>query len=225
MKPQAKHITTQQTRTKKTKSMSLMIISAACVVVVFCLVAAKALITNALHQQRVVNAKHQAVAQLKSDISAINTLTSQYQAFNSASTNIIGGSSNGTGPNDGSNPQIVLDALPSQYDFPGLTASVEKILSQRGVKLDSISGIDNESVNIPNAVASPAPVPITFSFSATSNYAGIKRLFKDFDRSIRPFHVVTIQFTGTDSQMAVNSTINTYFQPAKSLSIKSKGIQ
>ena len=214
----------KQLQIKQAKNRLLVTVTVTSVIVVFCLVAGKGMLSNAMHQRRVLDGKNQAIAQLKADITAVNSLSTQYQAFNSAQTNLIGGSSTGNGPNDGANSQIVLDALPSQYDFPGLTASVEKILTNHNVKLGSISGVDNEAANIPGAVANPQPVTITFSFSATSTYQGIKQLFTDFQSSIRPFHVVSVQLTGTDAQMTVNATINTYYQPAKTVSITSKEV-
>jgi len=221
----AKPIASQQSKIKQAKSATLLIIGGACVVIVFCLVASKTLISEASHQRRVISGKHAAVTQLKADIDAINTLSSQYKAFNSTATNIIGGTASGTGSSDGSNPQIVLDALPSQYDFPGLTASVEKLLSNRSIKLNSITGVDAEAANSSQVMPNPVPVVMNFSFSATSSFSGIKQLFKDFQLSIRPFHVVNIQLSGTDSQMTASASINTYYQPAKSLSITSQGVQ
>lgn len=225
MKSPIRAANTQLSKMKQTRSMTLMIISIASVIVVFCLVASRTLLSEAAHQRRVVNGRNQAIAQLKANINDLNTLSGQYQAFDTQSTNIIGGNAKGTGPNDGTNSQIVLDALPSQYDFPGLTASVEKILSDRSIKPDSIGGADDESANIATAIPNPQPVKMTFSFSATSNYKAIAKLYSDFQRSIRPFHVVTIQLVGTDSQLSVSSTINTYYQPAKSLSVKAKAVQ
>ncbi len=216
---------TQIAKMKQTRTITIAIISIASIIAVFCLVASRTLLSEAAHQRRVISGRNQAIAQLKTNISNLNTLAGQYQAFDTQATNIIGGNAKGTGANDGSNAQIVLDALPSQYDFPGLTASVEKILSSRAVKLDSIGGTDDESANIAQPIPDPEPVKMTFSFSATATYRAISQLYSDFQRSIRPFHVVTIQLVGTDSQLSVNSTINTYYQPAKSLSVKDKAVR
>lgn len=218
-------VTSKQTQAQRAKSTSMAIIIAASTIVVFCLVATNVMLSNAFHQRRVLADKQTAVKQLEVNINDINTLASQYKAFSSASTNIIGGSANGAGPSDGSNTQIVLDALPSQYDFPGLTASVEKILTNRSVQLQSISGTDNESATTAKPLPNPTPITMSFSFGATSSYRNIKRVFDDFQKSIRPFHVVSLQLSGTDAQMTVNASVNTYYQPTKTLSIISKEIK
>ena len=218
-------ISSKQSQTQRTKSVTMAIIIGASVVVVFCLVASNVMVSEARHQHRVLAGKQLAISQLKTDINSINTLASQYQAFNSATTNAIGGSASGTGPSDGTNTQIVLDALPSQYDFPGLTASVEKILTNRSVQLQSISGVDNEASTTAKPLADPQPITMAFSFSASSNYQGVKQVFSDFQKSIRPFHVVSLQLSGTDANMTINAGIDTYYQPAKTLSITQEGVE
>lgn len=225
MKLNTKNISSQGVRLKQGRSLTLILVSIACVITVFCLVATKTLLSEAGHQRRVLTSKKAAITQLQANISSVNALSNQMQALNSQATNIIGGTSTGTGPDDGSNIQIVLDALPNQYDFPGLTASVEKLLLARGVKVDSISGIDKESSNVPNAVPTPQPLPISFSFAATSTYTITKKIFADFQNSIRPFHVVSLQMSGTDSRMSINATVNAYFQPSKSVSITSTEVK
>ena len=218
-------VTSKQTQAQRAKSTAMAVIIIASTIVVFCLVATNVMLNNASHQRRILAVKQTAAKQLETNINDINTLASQYKAFSSASTNIIGGSTNGTGPSDGSNTQIVLDALPSQYDFPGLTASVEKILTSRSVQLQSISGTDNESSITAKPLPNPQPITMSFSFGATSNYNNIKRVFNDFQKSIRPFHVVSLQLSGTDAQMTVNASIDTYYQPTKTLSITSKEVK
>lgn len=218
-------VTSKQTQAQRAKSTAMAVIIIASIIVVFCLVATNVMLNNASHQRRILAVKQTAAKQLEANINDINTLASQYKAFSSASTNIIGGSTNGTGPSDGSNTQIVLDALPSQYDFPGLTASVEKILTSRSVQLQSISGTDNESSITAKPLPNPRPITMSFSFGATSNYNNIKRVFNDFQKSIRPFHVVSLQLSGTDAQMTVNASIDTYYQPTKTLSITSKEVK
>ena len=43
--------------------------------------------------------------------------------------------------------------------------------------------------------------PITFSFEGTATYARPTQLLKDFERSIRPFDLNTLEITGTDSSL------------------------
>jgi len=99
----------------------------------FALVGGHAMLSRMSYQRHVARQQQQAVNQLKSDLSSLNSLVNQYQVFSTANPNLLGVSSTGDSGDQGSNARIVLDALPSQYDFPALTSSIEKILSGRGI--------------------------------------------------------------------------------------------
>jgi len=202
-------------------------VSVAAFILVFSLVATKTLISQAGYQNRIIAAKRVAVDQLKADITASGQLQNSYDAFTGTSSNAIGGNPNGTGPQDGDNAKIVLDALPSNYDFPGLTTSLENLLTaQNGVKIDSISGTDQEATLGKNVSSStPTPQPIPFSVSVTGDYGGIQNVIATFERSIRPIQVQTLNINGTGSNVNMTVTAQTYYQPAKSLNISKKEVQ
>ena len=170
-------------------------VSVAAFIAMFSIVATKTLISQAGYQNRVIGAKRVAVHQLQSDITASGQLQSSYDAFVSLPQNAIGGSPTGSGPKDGDNAKIVLDALPSTYDFPGLTTSLEDLLtSQSGVTIDSISGTDEEaSEGNDVSSATPTPQPIPFSVSVSGNYGAIQSVISTFENSIRPIQVQTLE--------------------------------
>jgi len=195
-------------------------VSVAAFIVVFSLVATKTLVSQAAYQNRVISHKRTAVNQLKTDISAVDSLKTSYSAFTGTAQNVIGGNSSGNGAQDGDNAKIVLDALPSAYDFPGLATSLDSLLGSQGVKITSIAGSDDEVAQSANQLsASPQPVPIPFSVAIGGDYAGIQRVISAFERSIRPIQVQTIDISGTSSTLTMNVTAQTYYQPAKSLNI------
>lgn len=211
----------------KASSVMFAAVAIASIVATFSLISTKALLAQAGHQKRVLNAQKEAVKQLQSNISAANTLTTQFEVFNSGSTNVIGGANNNSagGPKDGENARIVLDALPSQYDFPALLSSVDKILNTTSINNRSISGSD-ESVTADNSPAEkPQPTIMAFSVGGSATYGNMQNLIKDFERSIRPFDITTFQFNGTEDNMRFGLTINTYFQAPKSLTIKAKEVK
>lgn len=195
-------------------------VSIAAFIVVFSLVATKTLISQASYQNRVIGKKRAAVTQLKSDIAATSQLKTAYDAFTGTSQNVLGGNSDGGGPKDGDNAKIVLDALPSSYDFPGLTTSLEALLNGQGVTISSISGTDDEVAQSTNqSSVSPQPVPIPFSISVQGDYAGIQNVINAFQNSIRPIEVQTLNLTGNQNKLTLTVTAQTYYQPAKSLNI------
>jgi hypothetical protein len=195
-------------------------------VIIFSLVASKTLFSRAQYQNRVENAKRLTLTTIKSDITASNTLTNAYDTFDSSTTNIIGGSSTGTGVSDGANSKIVLDALPSSYDFPALTTSIEKMIGDRGLQILTIAGIDDQLTQQTNiASTTPSPVAMPFSLSAKGDYASLQSFVTDLQNSIRPFQIQTITASGAQDGMTLTITAQTYYQPAKELNITTKAVE
>jgi len=199
-------------------------VAGASFLVVFSLVASKSLLSQRSYQGRVIKAKETAVKQLKSNVDASKQLVSSYTAFVSTPQNIIGGNPNGSGDRDGNNAKIVLDALPSKYDFPALVASLEKLLSDPSYKIQSIVGTDDE-VNQQNATQSSAPIPMPFEIDVTGNYTAIQNLVGTLERSIRPIEVQKVSFTATSGGVNAQISAQTFYQPEKSLTITKKDVK
>ncbi|HET7827646.1 MAG TPA: hypothetical protein VFK97_02155 [Candidatus Saccharimonadales bacterium] len=205
----------------KNKSTMLAVVAVSVVITIFSLVAARALISKGLYQRRVLAAQHKVVKELKDNLAAANTLFTQYSsAFAGQDPNMLGGSLNGTGNLDGDNPRLTLDALPSTYDAPALATSLEKIITGRSLTISSISVTDNPSTYSNQAEPNPKPSPVTFQFNASGNYQQAQQLLQDFERSIRPFDLNTLEIDGTDQTMQLTVGMTTYYQPTTSLNLQ-----
>jgi Tfp pilus assembly protein PilO len=209
----------------KANSRMVAIIAAASFVTVFSLVAAKALISQQRYQSRVISAKGEAVDQLKKNIAASKNLENAYGTFVSQSSNVLGGNPQGTGDKDGDNGKIVLDALPSKYDFPALTTSLEKILSNPGYKIESITGVDDEANQQNSSGPNPTPIEIPFQIGVSGTYASMQTLVDTLQHSIRPFQIQTISLTGADNTLHATINAKTFYQPEKTLTITTKEIK
>ncbi len=210
---------TKRTLVDKANSTVILAVSIAAVLVTFSLVASKALWDQRGFQSRVITKKSVALSQLKANISATDTLVASYQAFVSSPENAIGGNPVGEGERDGDNARIVLDALPSKYDFPALATSVYKILNDQGFAVSSINGTD-EQVTQSASVDASSPVEIPFSFSVETNFDGSKLLFDKLQKSIRPFNVRVISLSSSnDSSVAVTVDAKTYYLPESGVDI------
>jgi hypothetical protein len=214
-----KKVSVKHLQIDKSQSTMLLVIAGAVVVVVFCLFATKALVSKGIYQRRALHARQQVAKTLKSNYDSANTLFSQYTVFANDTTNVLGGSSTGNGNLDGDNPRIILDSLPSKYDAPALATSVEKVLTGKNITIESIKVIDDPATNSDQPVASPKPMPITFSFSGTGTFFSSMQLMQDFERSIRPFDANSVEIEGTDNALRLTVGMTTYFQPAKSLDL------
>lgn len=203
-------------------------VTVAVLVTIFSLVSTKALLDQAGYQRRVINARQATVKQLRTNLVDANSLSEQYNQFNSGTTNVIGGK-NSSDPNatppDGDNARIVLNALPSTYDFPALISSMSKILSDNRVSTPSIGGSDQSKTIDGSASSTPTSVPVPLSISGVTNYEGVQNLLRDLERSTRPFDVSTLQLRGSNASMAFSFELNTYFQPAKKLTLSDKEVK
>ncbi|GAC1390662.1 MAG: hypothetical protein NVSMB46_00900 [Candidatus Saccharimonadales bacterium] len=220
-------ITSKRLQIDKANTTVVIVVSIAAFVTVFSLFASKALLSRKAYQARVITAKTHANNILVDDIKASDSLVSSYEDFVKQSPNVLGGSiaQDASGEKDGDNARIVLDALPSQYDFPALTTSIEKILVKGGYKINGITGNDDSVAQAAAKVTAPVAIPIPISVSAESNYASIQNLIIVFEKSIRPFQVQTIDFTGNDTDIKAEIAMQTFYQPGQGLTEKSKVIK
>lgn len=219
-------LSTKRILIDKTNSRIVAYTAIAAFMVVFSLVASKTLIGQAAYQNRVIDAKKQAVSQLKTNIQSTSSLVTAYQAFVGTSQNIIGGTPSGNGPKDGDNAKVVLDALPSKYDFPALVTSLEKMLTSQNVQIQSITGTDDEvAQSSDQSSASPQPIAMPFQISVTGNYKSIQNLVNTFNSSIRPFQIQTMQLSGNEKNMTLTMTAQTFYQPEKVFDISKKVVR
>jgi len=218
-------------RLKATKSESrlVIIVAVATIITVFGLVSTKTLLSQATYHKRVLDARNQALKQLEANIETANKLVNQYQIFQTGNTtNIIGGKNSTDAnlqPPDGDNARLVLNALPSKYDFPALISSVAKILNNNAIKNQAVDGTDESGTINSDTAAKPEVVTITLEVQGTANYKAIQALVRDFERSTRPFDITKLDFKGSESSMAITLTVNTYFQPALTLDLVTKEVK
>jgi hypothetical protein len=248
----------------KANNLMFIVVAAASVLVVFSLASTKTLMSVSSYQHRALKAKKLAADKLQKNVKEAEALKKQYDTFEDQNPNIIGGVGgldvaeaiakqgeqagtlqvNGktislTGQ-DGDNAKIVLDALPSSYDFPALISSIEKIANLDHLPLQGVGGTDqsdaaanpaaptSSSSTSSRAVASAASsqsIPIPFSIGAQTDYSTIQALVKDLERSIRPVDITTFALNGNGGQMNVSMQASTSYQLPISLNITEKKVQ
>ncbi len=219
-------LTTKRTLIDRANTTVVIVVSMAAFLLVFSAVATKTLVSQAGYQNRVIDAKEQARDQLIADKEAVKKLRKAYDLFISTNPNAIGGDRLGVNKKDGDNAKIVLDALPSSYDFPALATSMESLVATEGVKINSIAGTDDEVAQAANMTSSkPEPVPMPFELSVSSDYEKVKSVISAFEKSIRPIELLTIDISGDKDGLTMIIGAQTYFQPAKSLNITTKVVQ
>lgn len=219
-------LSTKRALIDKANTVTVIAVSAATFLFVFSAVATRTLVSQAGYQNRVIAAKKEARNQLIKDKDAVKSLRSSYNAFVGTSVNAIEGNSNGLGQRDGTNTKIVLDALPSTYDFPALATSMELLLATENVKINSITGTDDEVAQAANKMStSPEPITMPFELSVSADYERVKSVVTAFEKSIRPIELQTLDISGDKDGLTLLVGAQTYFQPAKSLNITTKVVK
>ncbi len=220
--PSAKHI-----QIDKANATVVGFVATAAFVTAFTLVASKAMISQRNYQARVIKEKTKALTQLKANNKAATELAASYEAFVTQPANAIGGNPTGTGDRDGDNAKIVLDALPSKYDFPALATSVEKMLTSSSYKINTITGIDDELNQSAQKAGegSLTPIEMPFQINIGANFASAQELISTLQRSIRPINVSGIKISGSDNSLVIDITAKTYYQPEKTIGITTKVVK
>lgn len=213
----------------KANTTMMVSIAVASFLVVFSLVASKSLLSQRAYQSRVIAKKEKARDQLKTNIENSQKLVTAYQAFVGGPSNVIGGASDGKSDRDGDNAKIMLDALPSTYDFPALASSIDKLLGQDGIKIESITGTDEEVTQQKTAedatTSGGAAVPIPFQATVSGNYQDTQKLFAAIERSIRPIQIQIINISGGNSDMKLALTAQTFYKPAVQLKVSTEEVK
>lgn len=217
-------ISSSTKRSLITKANSTMVITTgvAAFLTVFCLVASKTLLSQANYQNKVIGAKKDAVEQLKDNISARDSLVSSYKSFVDTPQNVLGGNPSGTGEQDGDNAKLILDALPSKYDFPALATSLEKMITAQNLQIQSITGTDEEVTQQTGAEGAPQAIEMPFEVQVSGSYDSIKGLIDSFGKSIRPFQIQTVELSGGESSMTATISAKTFYQPEKTFKVQTE---
>ena len=200
----------------KSNSNMLITIGIAGAVLGFSLVASYTLIKQMSYRSKVISERAKAEKQLKANVKAAENLKSSYDEFNNAPESVIGTADK--------NAKVVLDALPSKYDFPALATSIQKIMEVSGLSNISITGQDSEATAEQESTA-PKLVEIPLTLSGTGTYDKAQELVKNLARSIRPFKIVKISVSGEDANLNISIEGITYYQPKKKLDIPLKEVK
>ena len=161
---------------------------------------------------------YQSEKQLKENNAAVDSLLAAYKNFDEAPESVIGTAD--------SNSKIVLDALPSKYDFPALATSLEKLLISGGFSDIIITGSDNEATAEQNSTT-PAPIEIPFTIAAKGTYTNLQMLIDSLRLSIRPFKIMRLDITASSASDSMSFAISavTFYHPEKNLEIPLKEVE
>ncbi|HMT19186.1 MAG TPA: GspMb/PilO family protein [Candidatus Saccharibacteria bacterium] len=211
----------------KSNNRTIIAVGTATFVFIFSAFAVRALISQSLYHGRVIREKELALSQLKENEQSIDELKKTYESFESEEINILTGNPAGNGALDGTNVKLVLDALPSKYDYPALSSSFEKILRDGGYDIGSIGGAEDSGLaeSSAKAIKDVKPVEIPYVFSVNADTEGLVRLLETLEHSIRPMYVDQLEVQVGDTVLQAQVTLRTYFTQPKTFELGSKEIK
>ena len=189
----------------------VLMVSAATVAVVFALFASQALFKQISYQNKVISLRSKADKVLEANVKSAQTLENSYNAFADSTESVLG--------NNDNNAKIVLDALPSKYDFPAVVSSLSYLAKISGVSLSDVSGTDLE-LTAEQQSATPKLVEIPFDVTVKGSYQSVQKFVENMQKSIRPFQIVRTDFKGNDTDMTLTVSAKTFYQPEKLLQLK-----
>jgi len=212
----------KQLQVDKAQATMLGIVIGVSVVCVFSLVASKQLFSQANYLRKVASQKEDAVEQLKSNKTAVTSLVESYDKFAGQNPNLLGGNAaSRAADRDGDNARLILDALPSKYDFPAMATSLEKLLG--GNTINSIKGTDDLVTQ--EDLEESKIVDMPFEFEVDTTYVGMRTLIGTFEKSIRPFHIQKLKMLGQNGRVVGTITAKTFYQPEKNLKIEKQVVK
>jgi len=199
----------------KANTQTIIVAAVGAFIIVFCIVASNYLLGLRSYQQKIINADQVAYNQLKIVNANAKLLTNNFDKFVNQNPTLIG-KPIAKGKIKYNNGVLILDALPSQYDFPAMITSIDKILQSDNFDIQSIGGSDLSASTPSTPSSNPQPVAMPFNFTIQNvTYPNIHKLFVQMQESILPLQVESVSLSGTDSSMSLSVDAQTYFQPGK----------
>ena len=122
------------------------------------------------------------------------------------------------------NSEVILDALPSKFDFPELAASISNLAKVSSVELKSFRGTD---IGSDATQSSPSPVAeqIPFTMEVEGSYSAVAKFLLNMENSIRPIKTLSLDLSGTDNKLRATINAETSYQPAFDLKIQKRTVQ
>ena len=209
---------TKHAQIKQASTQTFIAVAVASVIVSMSLVSINILWGTSKFNNRVHNAQESARDVLKANLEAVGPLNESFERLEIGS-NLIPDQSG-----DKKNSEVILDALPSNFDFPELAASINNLAEKSGVVLESFSGIDLGAEAVQTS-PNPEAQQIPFNLEVEGSYDSVSKFLRGIENSIRPIKVLTVGLTGTTNKLRATVTAETSYQPAFDLTIQKEAIQ
>lgn len=130
------------------------------------------------------------------------------------------------GANGVSDADLILRALPTETDFKGLIAMLEKMGQQSGVKIVSVTQQNTQSSGSTDSQKGSPAQPVPFTVTIEGPYQGLVDFLKKTEQSSRVINFASMALTGGSGQpIQANLTMNSYWQPPADIKPTTRPLQ
>lgn len=205
----AKKSMSRREQVKKAGSTVFVVVAMASVVVMFSVISMRFLWDKKNYNGRVISAKTKARDDIRSNIENLKRLAEQFPQLESSAT---------------ANSKTILHALPPVYDYAALASSIDYLATVSGVASDTNIGEDMSATAETSATISK-PVELPLTLSVAGSYESIRQYILNLERSLRPVHITSVEYSGSNSNLQATLQATTYYQPVRSLDVLRSTIQ
>lgn len=118
------------------------------------------------------------------------------------------------------NSKTILDALPSQYDFPAVASSLDLLAEKALIPRGNFEFDGEDTAEKLTNSADPQPISIPFKATVVGDTTKIIDFLTKTELSIRPFKATKLAFKAEEgNNIELSFEGETFYQPRKSLEI------
>jgi len=213
--PKVTGLKKRQAINNASRTMLLWVIAASAAVSFF-LVGAQFLYSQFSYNNKVFNAKSQAVSTLDQNLKNIEELKQAFAPLDAGTNQYV-------------NSTKILNALPRELDTSPFGTALQQIAPRSGVTLDSVD-IDGAGEGVTegeDAPVEPDPTPkeIAATITVVGSYDQLAKFIRDLEVTIRPIKINTMNIAGSDATTRATLEITTYYQPSKKVVIEKEELK
>jgi hypothetical protein len=209
-----KKIKRPQINIQTDRSATMMVFAGiAAVVLAISIVGTKIVFQDAMFERKVLVRKKAASEQLEKNIKSVDGLRDNLKRLNETP--------------ETSNKQI-LNVLPSAFDFPQTSATIEGIANKNGIEIQSISVAGGEGTVVSSGIMtsdSNEVESMLIGIGANGSYPNVRQFLVDLTNSRRAFGVEVMDVNGNGAQLSTTINVRAYYKPIVSTDIKKEVIK
>ncbi len=205
------NVISKHVKIKNSSKIVYITIMVSAIVIAFSLAILNSLYGQWRFNERLHAEKERVLDKLETNLANAKSLKSSFASLEAAGEII-------PGQNGRPNSTVILDALPSRYDYPALATAMDVLAEESGVILDSFDGEDAETQAEVSAVE-PRPIEIEYTMSVTGSYDQINQFMQNIERSIRPISLSDVALSGKTTELRGAFSMITYYQPTVDLNV------